>query len=178
MILASTEVENYWQRHARDAGMLATRTRSLNTGDYVKLKDALFLAEYEVTLKPYSSITTIRPFAAWSSQNPTQSLPWYDAYNKTKHDRELHFQEASLLRCIEAVCAAIILFSVRYGPHSLVEGSSIISSQFKQLFSVALIDPDPTTFYVPKIDMTGRSADLVCGEGKILPWVTDPLALL
>lgn len=175
LILAATEVENYWQRHTREAGLVGNRGRSLNTTDYVRLKDPLFLAEYEVTLKPYSSVAQIRPFAGWSAQNPTQSLLWYDAYNKTKHNRETHFHEASLQRCIEAVCAAIILFSVRFGPYSLVEGSSITSSHFKQLFSIALITPDPTTFYVPNIDLTERRTDLVCGEGKVLPWVTDPL---
>ncbi len=175
LILAATEVENYWQRHAREAGLVGNRGRSLNTTDYVRLKDPLFLAEYEVTLKPYSSVAQIRPFVGWSAQNPTQSLLWYDAYNKTKHNRETHFHEASLQRCIEAVCAAIILFSVRFGPYSLVEGSSITSSHFKQLFSIALITPDPTTFYVPNIELTERRTDLVCGEGNVLPWVTDPL---
>ncbi|WP_417684935.1 hypothetical protein [Roseibium sp.] len=177
LILAATEVENYWQRHARDAGLVGNRGRSLNTTDYVSLKDILFLSEYEVTLKPYPTVAPIRPFATWSAQNPTQSLLWYDAYNKTKHDRETHFREASLERCIEAVCATIILFSVRFSPFSLVEGSSITSSHFKQLFSVSLIDPDPTTFYVPSIDTRERHAGLVCGDGKVLPWVTDPLIL-
>lgn len=177
LILAATEVENYWQRHARDAGMVATRGRSLNTTDYVKLKQPLFLADYQVTLKPYASVAPIRPFAAWEAQTPTQSLPWYNAYNKTKHDRELHFHEASLERCLEAVCAAIVLFSVRFGPFSLVEGSSITSSHFKQLFSIALINPNPTTFYVPNIDTTDRSPGLVCGDGKVLPWTTDPIVV-
>lgn len=177
LILAATEVENYWQRHARDAGLVGNRGRSLNTTDYVRLKEPLFLADYEVTLKPYSSVAPIRPFSDWSAQNPTQSLMWYDAYNKTKHDRESHFHEASLLRCIEAVCAAIILFSVRFGPYSLVEGSSITSSHFKQLFSIALVAPDPTTFYVPNVDLTDRRTDLVCGDGKVLPWATDPLVV-
>ncbi|MBK0022221.1 hypothetical protein IAE29_12890 [Ochrobactrum sp. S46] len=177
LILAATEVENYWQRHARDAGLVGNRGRSLKTSDYVRLKDVLFLADYEVTLKPYSSVTPIRPFAAWSAQNPTQSIGWYDAYNKTKHDRELHFREASLQRCIEAVCAAIILFSVRFGPYSLVEGTSITSSHFKQLFSISLIDPDPTTFYIPNINVNERRDDLVCGDGEILPWATDQLVV-
>ena len=177
LILAATEVESYWQRHARDGGLVGNRGRSLNTSDYVRLKEALFLSEYEVTLKPYPLVMPVRPFAAWSAHNPTQSLIWYDAYNKTKHDRELHFHEASLDRCIEAVCAAITMFSVRFGPHSLVEGSSITSSHFKQLFSIALIDPDPSAFYIPYVEVTDRREELVCGDGKVLPWTTDPLVL-
>lgn len=38
LILAVTEVENYWQRHARDAGLVGNRARRLNTRDYVKAK--------------------------------------------------------------------------------------------------------------------------------------------
>ncbi|MCR6634758.1 hypothetical protein [Devosia sp.] len=165
LILAATEVENYWQRHARDAGLTGNGGRSLKTTDYVRLKEPLFPAEYEVTLTPFASLAPIRPFASWSAQNPTQSLPWYDAYNKTKHDRDSHFNDASVERCIQAVCAAIILYCVRFGPFSLVEGTSITSSQFKQLFSIALATPDTTSFYIPSIDLTDRRPDLVCGDG-------------
>ncbi|CAN7288230.1 hypothetical protein [Devosia sp. LjRoot3] len=177
LILAATEVENYWQRHARDAGLTGNGARSLKTTDYVRLKEPLYLAEYEVTLTPFASVAPIRPFASWSAQSPTQSIPWYDAYNKTKHDRDSYFHDASVMRCIEAVCAAIILFCVRFGPFSLVEGTSITSSHFKQLFSIALATPDTTSFYTPCIDVTDRRPDLVCGDGVVLPWVTDTLTL-
>lgn len=176
LILACTEVENAWQKYMKVAG--ETRAR-LTTNDYVKLLQPLHLKEYEVTLKSYSSVTPRKPFLNWVAANPTSSLAWYDAYNKTKHDRENHFYEATLETCIDAVAANIILFCVRYGPYSLYESQSVTSSYFNQLFEVTLSNPDPKTFYIPNITFRDRRHEYVCGDCKndIEPWIIKPLTL-
>ena len=176
LILAATEAENAWRRYAAQGGILAQGGR-YTTNDYVRLKAPLFLGEYRVHVKPFPTVGYVVPFGTWNTNAPTQSLPWYEAYNKTKHDRGAHFGEASLARCVEAVAACIVMFAVRFSPIALYEGRAITSSLFNQLFDLSLIDPDPRTFYVPDIDVSERRPDLFCGDGHLAPWVTDPLVL-
>lgn len=113
LILACTEVETAFKSvlHANDypAGRW-------NTGDYVKLRDPMGLADYEVSLSGYHDWSNMRPFAGWANERPTGSLPWYDAYNATKHDRDAHFDRATLGDVMMAMAAVHVLLFARYGP--------------------------------------------------------------
>lgn len=44
----------------------------------------------------------IEPFASWSSSDP--AVAWYSSYNKVKHDREQHFDLATLENMVAAFC--------------------------------------------------------------------------
>jgi hypothetical protein len=85
------------------------------TQDYVKLRNPMHLADYELRLTFYPRVPPISPFDTWSDSQPTQSLPWYEAYNQTKHDRESHFPAATLMHAIEAVCGAVAVFYAQFG---------------------------------------------------------------
>lgn len=182
LILACTEIENTWKQYMLLSKTPAQRS-NYTTNDYVKLNKPLFLTEFEVKIKPYKDIDPIRPFCKWSTSDPTRTLPWYDAYNKTKHDRKAHFNEATLLNCIHAIAGNIVLFCVRYSPYSLFRNSDTLSSVMNQLFEVNLIDPDPATFYLPKMILPdNRRKDLFCGLDRqpheaIHPWKINPLQL-
>jgi hypothetical protein len=152
LILACTEVENYWLQYMRIAHATPAG-RSFTTNDYVKLLAPLCLAEYKVSFKQSNSMPPSCPFENWSSANPTQSLGWYDSYNKTKHDRATHFAEATLKNCLDAISATITLFCVRYSPFPLVSGNGSAAALFNQHFSVQLHEPDPRTFYIPQIKL-------------------------
>lgn len=177
LILAATEVENYWRYYASKAGLVPGAGHHYKTTDYVRLKDPLHLSEYEVVAKPYANLGSIRPFAGWTAVQPTQSLQWYDAYNKTKHDRENHFSEASLHRCIEAVVACLVLFAVRFSPYSLFNGAGVTASYFNQMFEMKLVNPDCTSFYVPRMTVANRVSQLVCDRSAAQQWTTIPLSL-
>lgn len=179
LILACTEVENIWKQYMTIAGVQPAGA-NFNTNDYVKLLNSLSLSEFEVSLKPYNTVNSCKPFGSWNPARPTQSLTWYDAYNKTKHDRSSHFKEATLEACIQSVCANIVLFCVRYGPYLLYQGQGTLSALFNQLFEISIIDPDPKTFYVPSLSLPDNyRTDLVCGDTKkfIDPWEKTPLIL-
>lgn len=48
------------------------------------------------------------------------------------------------------------------------------------LFTLELRDCDPSTFYVPLVDLkSGIRTDLVCGETKnyVVPWTVKPLSV-
>jgi hypothetical protein len=165
LILACTEVEDVWTRYLRRAGH-PEGSRGYSTNDYVKLLVPLRLADYEVGLVPFPQVPRIRPFANWRPTAPTQSLSWYDAYNKTKHDRSQYLSSATVLQCAAAVAANVALYCVRFSPYTLFQQGTPLSSLANHLVTVELTDADPTTFYVPLIDPSDRPASLVCSESR------------
>ena len=89
LILACTEVESLWKTYLDIAGQSKDRATTVN---YVKLNNALYLFEYKLTLKAYPFNISYKPFDGWNASSPTQTLPWYNAYNETKHDK-IHIAE-------------------------------------------------------------------------------------
>jgi len=180
LILACTEVENYWKQYLQQAGETPHRNE-FTTNDYVKLKVPLFLDEIEVSLPRYPAVPPFRPFLDWSNKpSPTKTLPWYDAYNKTKHDRKAHFSEATLLNCLHAVAANIALFSVRFGPFYLFHGAGTLAAHLNQLISIELKDPNPKSFYAPNIILPpNQRNDLICFDARRLvqPRIVDSFRL-
>jgi hypothetical protein len=120
LILACTEVEAAWKAVLR-ANAAKGDESSWATSRYVKLLKPLLLDEWEVALTWYPSLPPMRPFVGWASAKPTKSLPWYDNYNKVKHDRETSFECARLDTMITAVGAAIVLLASQFGTHSIVQ---------------------------------------------------------
>ena len=182
LILASTEVENAWARYLSDAGVQPAAGSRFTTNDYVRLHPKLHLAEYQLSLKAYTSVPASRPYQGWVPANPTQSLPWYHAYNQTKHDRQAHFDKATLRHCIDAVAASLILFINRFSPYPLFNGGGTASTLFNQLFQVELVVPRAETFYVPLIQFPANpNLNLVTYDidaaGLRLPWQVQPFTL-
>lgn len=179
LILACTEAENYWKAYLRMASVVSAKG-DFGTKDYVRLLGPLHLADYVISLPRYADIDPIRPFDGWSSAQPTKSLPWYDAYNKTKHDRTTHFSEANVGNCLQAVAAVIALFCVRFGPFRLFHGGGTLAAFFNQQFSIELKDCDPTSFYVPRVTIpANQRTDLICygSQEQVQSRAVDPLVL-
>jgi hypothetical protein len=178
LILACTDVENYWKHYMRRAAINAPKG-GFTTNHYIRLRNALSLAEFEVSLPRYPAVPPVRPFLSWArAPSPTTTLPWYDAYQKTKHDRDTHFAEASLWNCIQAVAANVVLFSTRFGPFHLLHAGGSLASLFNQLFSIELRDPDPKSFYHPLLTLaTNHRHDLFCFESRAMarPFNVQPL---
>lgn len=113
LILACTEVENQLKQYLRLAAY--EKEDDLSMADYVRLEPKLYLREFALTLRPYEGLGPLTAFRGWDAARPTRSLRWYDAYNKTKHDRTRHFEEATLANCLSAVAANVVLFCARVG---------------------------------------------------------------
>lgn len=117
LILAAMEAEAQWKGILAANGLTSDR---LTTVDYVKLLTPMRLAAYRVRLTAYPWLEGIAPFASWASAAPTQSLGWYEAYNRTKHDREIAFSAATLEHAISAVFAVVVMVVAQYGsPYGL-----------------------------------------------------------
>jgi hypothetical protein len=176
LILACTDVESYWKHYLRRAGV-AEPPKGYTTNQYVRLKAPLFLGEYEIKMPRYAAIPALRPFLQWSTASPTVSLDWYDAYNKTKHDRATQFEAANLLNCIKATAANIILFAVRFGPFRLHQGAGTLAAFFNQTFSIELNTPNYASFYAPLVSLPlDQRSDRICfnSKGLIQPWTVLP----
>lgn len=176
LILACTEAETFWQHYLRLA-KVPKPVNGYSTNQYVKLIEPLHLEEFQVSLPRYESIPPTRPFCGWLAANPTSSLDWYDAYNKTKHDRTTNFTLATLDNCIRAVAANLILFAVRFGPFRLFHGAGTLAALFNQTFSIQLISPDYKTFYAPLMMLPpNQRLDRICFGARDLvqPWTVVP----
>jgi hypothetical protein len=118
IILACTEVEAQW-KGVLEANSVTPSGPYFKTSDYVKLLPVMKLDQYEVALIRYPRITATGPFKSWDACHPTQSLPWYAAYNQVKHDRETKFEDASLKHAIEAVAACVVMLAAQFGVEAL-----------------------------------------------------------
>ncbi|MEX6663204.1 hypothetical protein [Pseudomonas sp. W2-17] len=136
LILACTEVEASW-RGVIVANCSEIKCSTLTTRDYVKLLPLLRLDQWSVRLKNYFSYETICPFEGWTSDRPTKSLSWYDAYNAVKHDREGNFSKASIEHLLQAMAAVHVLQMAQWGP-------DIYSEIFQSNFSPFRVIKTPT----------------------------------
>ena len=166
LILSCTEVENFWNYYLRISGV-PERKNGYSTNDYVRLKEILYLSEFEFNLISCPELGAIRPFENWSLSNPTKSLFWYDSYNKTKHDRTANFNRGTLWNSINAVVACLIMHCVKFGPYTMFESNNHFSSVVKQLFSGRLCKDSKESFYIPRIELTKDwSTDMFVFDSK------------
>jgi len=99
----------------------ATSCQNLNIGDYKLINLSHRLSAYQVRIPGWKGGAGIRrPFAPWLSDCP---LPWYQAYNKSKHNRHENFHLATFDSMMDAFCGLNILLSAQfmseeYGPNS------------------------------------------------------------
>lgn len=112
LILASTEAEMSWRAVLAANG--ATKLRP-TVQDYRKLSPILRLPAYAICFNNFPWLPAIRPFEAWGSDGQSGRLGWYAAYNAVKHDREGHFDRATLRHAFEAVTACAILLVAQFG---------------------------------------------------------------
>ncbi|AZW03541.1 MULTISPECIES: hypothetical protein [Escherichia] len=112
LILACNEVEYLLVQFLNINNYTKDR---LNTTDFVKSQPHLKLNEYTVKFKNYPLLGEFSPFKDWNSASPTKSIPWYDAYNKVKHNRGTNRETASLKALISSAAAIHILISAQYG---------------------------------------------------------------
>ena len=112
LILACTEVESHWRAVLKANGVSGDY---LTTRDYVALANAMRLNEYAISFPDYPWIDPVAPFKNWNAGKSTATLPWYDAYNAVKHDRENRFKKATLRFAFDAVSACVIMIVAQFG---------------------------------------------------------------
>lgn len=119
LILAATEVESAWRSILVANQYAGGSNGRYSTNDYSRLRDPLKLPDWTVVLTMHPAYGPISPFLGWDTSRPTTSLPWYDAYNLTKHDREANLASATLEHLISAVTALFVMLAAQVGPERL-----------------------------------------------------------
>lgn len=114
LILLCTEIEACWAGVLKANDMEAQAKGRFTTKNYIHVCDPLRLTEWKVRLKDYRLID-FQPFRYWNLLLPTFSLPWYYAYNKVKHDRELYFSRGTLENVLQAAAALHIMQVAQFG---------------------------------------------------------------
>lgn len=93
--------------------------------DYKKIEKTHLLSSYEIKVPNWSGDNKVRaPFSAWSTGD---QLPWYSAYNTTKHDRHSEFEQATFDHLIDAVCGLLVVLSAQFGREDFSPGDSLIA---------------------------------------------------
>lgn len=122
LILACTEVESAWRSVLKVNQYSAGNPNGRwTTSDYVKLLQPMHLNEWVVKLSSHPDYGDIAPFKDWSAASPTPSLPWYDAYNATKHAREEQLFRATLETVVDACAAVFIMTLAQFGDGHLAK---------------------------------------------------------
>lgn len=130
IILACTEIDSMMKKILKNNGIILD-DKEYTTKQYFKLKEALRLGEYELQFKEFEHLGIFSPFLEWETNRPTQSLPWYDAYNKIKHDREANFQYANVKNALNSIVAYAILLIAQYG-----HNNPIWEEHMRKFFSI------------------------------------------
>lgn len=149
LILTCTAIESYWLSYLKFA---APDIRRPSTNDYVKLKDMLLLDTYKINFINHPYSLEFKPFGGWDKERPTQTLSWYDDYNKTKHDSLLNFDKANLKNCIQSIGALIVMQCVRFSPEKVLSGQEITAQLINEHFTISLDNPPLEEFYIPNIE--------------------------
>lgn len=150
LLLACMDVESSWSAVLKENEYSSNKL--LTTNDYVKLRNPMLLDGYELSLQQYPNFPSFVPFGNWDINNPTESLVWYNAYNKTKHDRENNLKFATLNNAIIAVGAAVVMFHAQFGSRfglGYEQKNLLISNVFRTI--TAGLKKYEKEYYIPKI---------------------------
>jgi hypothetical protein len=104
-----------------------SRPGDWNMNDYKKIEKTHFLSSYEVKVPNWTGTGAIRfPFSAWSTGG---SLPWYQAYNTTKHDRHSAFEQATFEHLIDACCGLLVILSAQFETNDFSPSNTLLALQ-------------------------------------------------
>lgn len=99
-----------------------------NMLDYWKIDASHKLSAYEVCVPTWHGERARRkPFANWTNPPAQQGLPWYQAYNATKHNRATNFHRATFEHMFDAICAVAVLLSAQFYTEDFSNSDELIA---------------------------------------------------
>lgn len=100
---------------------ICSSTDNLTMPTYKKVEITHHLSSYKIELPIWNGVKRIfRPFEVWQSLRTSPPnyentrLPWYEAYNASKHNRQEAFKDANFEMLINAVAGLLILVSSQF----------------------------------------------------------------
>ena len=123
LLRACVEVEANCKAILKENGY--SKKGDMNMGDYKKINHTHRLSSYEVKIPYWNGSKNIRtPFSNWSTDN---SLPWYEAYNASKHDRLAEFERATFDHLLDACCGVLIVLSAQFETNDFAPGNVLMA---------------------------------------------------
>lgn len=93
--------------------------------DYKKINKSHKLSSYEVKFPNWKGEKYLRkPFENWKED---KSLPWWEAYNISKHDRKTEFERATFENLTEAICGLVIVLSAQFEDNEFSSEDFVLS---------------------------------------------------
>jgi hypothetical protein len=100
--------------------------------DFAIVNKTHHLDDYSIQLPFWKGSTNIRkPFYEWKQNKP---LPWYQAYNKSKHDRVHNFEVANFSNLIDAYAGLCVLLSSQFRTEDFKPGSQSLGANTDSYF--------------------------------------------
>jgi len=125
LVRACVEVEANCKAILTENGYRKSDDWKMN--DYRKIEKTHLLSAYEVKVPTWTGSQSIRkPFVSWANGN---GLPWYKAYNTTKHDRHSQFEQARLEHALDACCGLLALLSAQFETNDFGPGSALMAME-------------------------------------------------
>jgi hypothetical protein len=101
---------------------------------YRKVDASHHLSSYAVMLPIWNGTSPIlKPFEPWKAwrgrsmpQGTKVSLPWYQAYNASKHDRQDEFKKANFGMLMDAVAGLLVLISSQFRDRDFSAGGAAL----------------------------------------------------
>ncbi len=113
MIRACIEVEANFKAILRE-NTFNTEENKWNIRDFKLVNKTHHLDAYKIGIPSWngSKEKKFEPFSDWKNG---ETLCWYQAYNKSKHDRAKNFEEANLRNLLGAVTGLLALLTSQFG---------------------------------------------------------------
>ncbi len=133
ILRACIEIEANFKAILTENKFTLPSKRSLNMRDYRKVDATHHLSSYEVMLPIWNGANKrFKPFEPWKSArgDPSASgisLPWYQAYNASKHDRHNEFKKANFENLVMAVAGLLVLISSQFRNQDFSAGSTLLA---------------------------------------------------
>jgi hypothetical protein len=126
------EVEANFKAILEENTFTSPSGRSVNMTDYRKVDETHHLSSYVVVLPIWNGAPPfLRPFEPWKACRGLPkpggiSLPWYKAYNDSKHDRHDEFKKANFWNLLMAVAGLLVLISSQFRNQDFTAGSDTL----------------------------------------------------
>lgn len=102
-----------------------TKASDMTMDDYKKINTTHRLSSYQVKIPNWTGRKETRsPFLGWATGG---SLPWYQAYNTTKHDRHAEFEEATFEHLLDACCGVLVILSAQFETNDFSPGNTLLA---------------------------------------------------
>ena len=91
------------------------------------------LSSYKVHVPIWEGTQSVfDPFVQWATST---ELPWYQAYNRSKHDRKIAFREANFGNLLNAVTGLLVLLSSQFETQDFAPGSTLMAVHTDSYYS-------------------------------------------